>query len=58
MKKTTIGTAGAEVTRARFLKGLGAFGVAAASGGVLCVDVEPVRADVRVPRRDLVEYTP
>ena len=34
MKKTTMGTAGAEVTRAKFLKGLGAFGVAA-SGGVL-----------------------
>ncbi len=34
MKKTKIGTASAEVTRAKFLKSLGAFGVAA-SGGVL-----------------------
>jgi putative tricarboxylic transport membrane protein len=35
MKKTGIGTAGAEVTRAQFLKGLGAFGVAASAGGLL-----------------------
>lgn len=35
MKKTRIGTVGAEVTRAKFLKGLSAFGVAASAGGLL-----------------------
>lgn len=35
MKKAKIGMAGAEVTRTQFLKGLGAFGVAASSGGLL-----------------------
>lgn len=35
MKKMKIMKTGAEVTRARFLKGLGAFGVAASAGGLL-----------------------
>lgn len=35
MKKMKIMTAGAEVTRAQFLKGLGAFGVAASAGGLI-----------------------